>query len=371
MLDVHPLFLVPMHYESDKTNHPGSAYAVSHWHPSQKQFLIMISPSTKSASASTPSPRCGSAIWILAALLLAGCATRNLDTSYIALPERGDRPDTEESHRTTRTERRQQRKQEQAERQTEKDVLKSDRETVLPMPAAVEETDDDEDGRPGVFSRLFRRTREEPTDTDAAKDVVDQIETPDHSRAFSSRAQAATRSSNVMLRPGLAIDVAVLVGGQREFELTGKRISDSGSIVLPLLGTLQVTEYTLDQLRQELAERYSRFFVDPEIITDFAQSRGEDGVSPWGHVTVLGRVRTPGRIMIPATRDLTVSGAIQRAGGFDTSARVSAIRVTRWVGDDETETRIVNLIAVGADGRLEDDILLMMDDVVFVPEARF
>ena len=68
---------------------------------------------------------------------------------------------------------------------------------------------------------------------------------------------------------------------------------------------------------------------------------------------------------------MTVSGAIQQAGGFAASAKDSAILVTRSLPDGRTETRTINLHAVGTAGRLEDDIILEANDVVYVPEAMF
>jgi protein involved in polysaccharide export with SLBB domain len=84
----------------------------------------------------------------------------------------------------------------------------------------------------------------------------------------------------------------------------------------------------------------------------------------------LGRVKKPGRVAIPATRDLTVSMAVQQAGGFDTSAKDTAIRITRSVGG-KTGSREVNLRAVGAQGRVAEDLMLLPGDVVFVPELMF
>jgi hypothetical protein len=45
--------------------------------------------------------------------------------------------------------------------------------------------------------------------------------------------------------------------------------------------------------------------------------------------------------------------------------------VTRARPDGNTESRTINLKAVGTAGRLEDDIILQAEDVVFVPEAMF
>jgi len=98
---------------------------------------------------------------------------------------------------------------------------------------------------------------------------------------------------------------------------------------------------------------------------------GPDAISPWGQVTVLGRVKQPGRVNIPPTKDLTVSAAIQNAGGLDSSAKDSAIRVTRRLDDGTYQTMDVDLRAVGARGARANDLILRDGDVVFVPQMMF
>ncbi|MDY0146412.1 MAG: polysaccharide biosynthesis/export family protein [Kiritimatiellia bacterium] len=175
----------------------------------------------------------------------------------------------------------------------------------------------------------------------------------------------------VKLRSGLVINIVVLVAGEKEIDEPAKRISENGTIVLPLLGQMSVTDLGLDDLRDRLTKRYQAYYIRPQVMVDFARDTKQEGISPWGFVTVLGRVKDPGRIVIPATRDLTVSGAIQQAGGFATSAKDNAILVTRVLPNGKTESRTINLKAVGTAGRLDDDIVLEADDVVFVPEAMF
>lgn len=178
-------------------------------------------------------------------------------------------------------------------------------------------------------------------------------------------------AESVKLKPGLVISMTVLVAGKKELDEPSKRISENGMVILPLLGEMAVADMSLDELQGKLTQSYKKFFVDPQVILDFVRDTGTDGVSPWGFVTVLGKVKTPGRIAIPATRDMTVSGAIQKAGGFGPSARDNAILVTRSLPNGETETRAINLKAVGTAGRLDDDIILEANDVVYVPEAMF
>lgn len=173
------------------------------------------------------------------------------------------------------------------------------------------------------------------------------------------------------LKPGLMISMTVLVAGKKEIDEPAKRISEGGTIILPLLGELDIADKSLDELQEKLAKAYRQFFVEPQVILEFARDAEAEGSSPWGFVTVLGRVKTPGRIPVPATRDMTVSSAIQKAGGFSTSAKENAILVTRSLPNGQAESRTVNLKAVGTAGRIEDDIVLEANDVVYVPEALF
>lgn len=184
-------------------------------------------------------------------------------------------------------------------------------------------------------------------------------------------AVAPPPAGEARLRAGLVVNVTVWVGGRKEIEETGKRISDNGTLTLPLLGTLKADDAPLEVLAQHLSAAYKEYFVNPQVIVEFVRDENREGLSPWGYVTVLGRVKKPGRVSIPATRDLTLSGAIQQAGGFDTSAKDTAIRVTRAAAGGQLHTRELNLRAVGAEGHVSQDIVLQADDVVFVPELVF
>lgn len=183
--------------------------------------------------------------------------------------------------------------------------------------------------------------------------------------------EAGKSEEVVKLRPGLMISMSVLVAGKKEIDEPSKRISEGGTVILPLLGEMEITDLSLEELQGKLTKSYRKFFVDPQVILDFVRESDAEGISPWGYVTVLGRVLKPGRVSIPATRDLTVSGAIQKTGGFAASAKDSAILVTRSLPNGKTESRTVNLRAVGTAGRLDDDIILEANDVVYVPETMF
>jgi polysaccharide biosynthesis/export protein len=183
--------------------------------------------------------------------------------------------------------------------------------------------------------------------------------------------ESRSGGASAVVKPGFVIRIAVMASGKKEMEDSEKRISDNGDVTLQLLGTVHVAGLTLDELKAKLNTLYGEYFNQPQVVVDFVKDSEQDGASPWGSVTVMGRVVRPGRIPIPPTRDLTVSGAIQQCGGFSTSARDDAIRISRRKSDGTAESFDVNLKAAGANGQLEEDKALQSGDVIFVPEKRF
>ena len=182
---------------------------------------------------------------------------------------------------------------------------------------------------------------------------------------------AMHRDKSPQLRPGLLVRVTVLVSGKREIDAEVKRVSDNHLLDLPLIGPVSVQGLTLSELNSSLQVRYQDYFIEPQVLAEFVFEERPDAISPWGSVVVLGRVRTPGRVNIPPTQDLTVSGAIHQAGGLDTSAKTSAIRLTRRKPDGSAERVTIDFTAVGQRGSVENDLLLMPGDVIFVPESMF
>lgn len=183
--------------------------------------------------------------------------------------------------------------------------------------------------------------------------------------------RSVTNPVEVTLRPGLVLNISVMIAGRPELNELAKRISSSGVISLPLIGNVKAEGETVESFGRKLTQAFSEYYVSPQVIVEYVQDDATGGGSPWGYVTVLGRIKSPGRIPLPPTRDLTVSVAVQNAGGFDTSAKDSAIRVTRRNPDGTTRSIDVDLRAVGTKGEVQNDIILQSGDVVFVPEMLF
>jgi protein involved in polysaccharide export with SLBB domain len=165
------------------------------------------------------------------------------------------------------------------------------------------------------------------------------------------------------------IRTTVFVAGKREIDAEVKRVSDNSVLDMPFIGNVSVSGQTLADLNATLQNRYKEFFINPQVVAEFLLEDNEDAVSPWGSVTVLGRVMTEGRVNIPPTQDLTLSAAIQQAGGFNTSAKTSAILITRRNADGKTERITVDFKSLGKRGDPENDVILKPGDRIFVPES--
>ena len=172
-----------------------------------------------------------------------------------------------------------------------------------------------------------------------------------------------------VLRTGYTIVVSVTVGEKAEVEPTLVQVSDQNEVTLPLIGKVDCTDMTLNAFRSHLATRYSVYYVNPEVTASFVVT--ETGASPWGAVLVQGRVLREGWVNIPATRDLTVTRAIQMAGGFGPSASKDDVVVHRTNPDGTKERLKVDIRSIGRRGKLENDILLQSGDVINVYESNF
>ena len=177
-------------------------------------------------------------------------------------------------------------------------------------------------------------------------------------------------SGEPLIKVGYTLKFSVSTGGRLEVTDQIKRVSDKGSISMPLVGVVACEGLTRKELSDRLAGLYEQFLRDPVVSVDFVYEGKPEEVSPWGAVVVYGWVLRPGVVNIPSTRDLTVSRAIQLAGGADKVANQSKIRVSRLQKDGTKKTIFVDLLEV-AEGFREKDIKLEPGDVINVPESTW
>ena len=117
------------------------------------------------------------------------------------------------------------------------------------------------------------------------------------------------------IRPGVALIIQVGTPSSPP-TVMNVQVDQNGDVTMPLLLQKPVAcdGLSLEAFRQKLVKAYSEFYRQPQVSVTFAPFDGR-GVSPWGTVTVLGEVATPGPVNIPSTMDITVTKALQMAGG--------------------------------------------------------
>ena len=191
-------------------------------------------------------------------------------------------------------------------------------------------------------------------------------------RIFSSEEQVdptvvATWWDGPRVRPGVSLVVQVGTAATTPVTMTCM-VDQNGDIVLQhlLQEPVACDGLTPDALKKKLVKAYEVYYKNPKITVTFPPYDGR-GVSPWGTVTVLGEVGTPGPVNMPPTMDMTVTKVLQAAGGLKPYADRTSIRITRCDKDGNQTRYKVDLEEIGKEGRPDKDMVLRAGDVVWVP----
>jgi len=176
--------------------------------------------------------------------------------------------------------------------------------------------------------------------------------------AASPDEKPAARQSTYRLKPMDLLKVQVFQEAELDREL---RVSQEGTIGVPLLGSVNLRNRTVREAELLLADLYRQdYLVNPQINITVIEYSSRS-------VDVLGSVNSPGSVTIPAERELTLLNAIARSGGFSRLANRNRITLTRTFPDGQTITYTID-----ADKLVEGDAanrgVLRDGDVIYVPE---
>ena len=186
---------------------------------------------------------------------------------------------------------------------------------------------------------------------------------------FSQVSQGDTSQSSVyLLSP---VDKLVIsVYGQLDLS-SEQRISDEGTVSIPLLGEICIGGLTVSRAQKfiEAAFIEQRYLVSPVVTISI------EAFSP-KVVTVLGEVEKPGSIAIPDGRNgLPIQVAIAEAGGFTGAAQKGEVQLRRASTPGSMvagEFEVVNVSKLlDSKSKQSQSILAGPDDVVFVPRRLF
>lgn len=159
-------------------------------------------------------------------------------------------------------------------------------------------------------------------------------------------------ASSAQLRPGDSLTIALQ--GIPDPTSHPVQIDEQGLISLPYIGTINAAGVTTSDLAQRIRETYitRKFYNALEVSVSVTER----------YVYVGGEITRPGRIIW--TPDLTLTKAIQSAGGFTLYAKETKVTLVR-----DRQAYDVNIKL--AQRNPTQDLLLMPGDSIQVPRSPF
>lgn len=137
-------------------------------------------------------------------------------------------------------------------------------------------------------------------------------------------------------------------------------IRPDGMISFPLVGDVQAAGRTVEEIRQDLTKRLTRYVPNPHVSVSAAKLQSYK-------IYVMGRVNKPGEYLLGHYTD--VLQALSLAGGLTPFAAENDIKIIRRQGVEDGDQRVFFFrygdIQKGRD--LRQNILLQRGDVVMVP----
>ncbi len=186
-----------------------------------------------------------------------------------------------------------------------------------------------------------------------------------------SGAVASRAAAGYVLGPGDQISIRVV-----NFEEINDKpipIDLSGRIHLPLVGDVQVSGITIQQLESELSRRLKKYVLNPDVSISVTDFRSQP-------VSVVGAVRTPGVQQVQGRK--TVLEVLSMAGGLEPLSAGSTLKITRqkeWgpipLPNAETDptqqysVAQINLKSLIDAKHPEENIEVKPNDVISVPRA--
>lgn len=170
----------------------------------------------------------------------------------------------------------------------------------------------------------------------------------------------AKTQSNYKIQPGDLLEIEIF----KETDMNRTvRVSGNGTLTFPLAGNIKLSDITVPEAEALLASKLSEFLVNPQV-TVLIKEYGNK------QLYVLGEVKKPGSITLPAERSLTVLEAITLAGGFTELAAPDRTKVLRNANGQNLNIE-VKISRITKEGDKSADIPLEPNDTVFVPQSFF
>ena len=137
----------------------------------------------------------------------------------------------------------------------------------------------------------------------------------------------------------------------REREEPVYLVQPNGDVDLPMVGTVNLLNFTLFQASELLEKEYSKYYKDPYVLVKFINKR----------VVVLGA--TGGQVIPLENDNVRVSEILAMAGGLENESYANNIRLIR-----NDQVRLIDLSTV--EGYKKNNVVVEPGDIIYVEPVR-
>lgn len=173
--------------------------------------------------------------------------------------------------------------------------------------------------------------------------------------ALLSVGASASEPEAYRIQPGDVLIVSVWKEQDLQSEVL---VRPDGGLSFALVGDVQASGRTIEELRAAINERLRKYIPDPSVTIAVKQIGGN-------RVYVLGKVNRPGEF--PFTRPIDVMQALSLAGGATSFASLDDIQILRRDERGAQQSLRFKYSEVERGRNLAQNILLKSGDTVVVP----